>query len=369
MSSRLPFWTALLASLFILQGMWWSLLLWRNSDTEREIELKVLQERLQRAEIQLDYFMEGAPVESADDIRREGWGAMQPQFPGIVLVPPAKLQVSANEIEKLNSEQSRQHMMVFGEASAFLVVVVLGLGLLVRTYRREAFLALQQSNFLHAVTHEFRSPLQSLQLTLETMIRRPNPQRARRYADNMLEDIARLESLVDNLLAVGRLEVEPFRARTQIVEMKPAIEEILQRYALSHPAEAERIEMELADGLVAEADSSTFEPVVRNLLENALKYGEGKAVSVRMDQEAGYVRLTVSDSGRGLRPEELPHLFERFWRAGDERVRTAPGTGLGLYLTRELLRAQGASISVQSAGPGAGSSFQVLWPLASGPAG
>jgi len=74
----------------------------------------------------------------------------------------------------------------------------------------------------------------------------------------------------------------------------------------------------------------------------------------------------VRDSGRGLRPEELPHLFNRFWRAGDERVRTAPGTGLGLYLTRELLKAQGASITAHSDGPGKGASFRVLWPMASG---
>jgi len=366
MKSRLPFWTALLAALFILQGMWWSLLLWRNSDTEREIELRVLQERLKRAEIQLDFHMEGAPAASADDIRREAWGTMQPQFPGIVLAPPAGLQISAKAIDELNSEQSGQRLMVIGEASAFLVVVVLGLGLLVRTYRREAFLALQQSNFLHAVTHEFRSPLQSLQLTLETLIRRPNPERARRYADNMLEDISRLEGLVDNVLAVGRLEAEPFRAHTQFVDMQPAIQGVLDHYFLSHPTESERIEVDLASDLLAEADASTFEPVVRNLLENALKYGEGKPVSLRLDQDSGYVRLTVRDSGRGLRPEELPHLFNRFWRAGDERVRTAPGTGLGLYLTRELLKAQGASITAHSDGPGKGASFRVLWPMASG---
>jgi signal transduction histidine kinase len=256
--------------------------------------------------------------------------------------------------------------MVIGESSAFLIVTLLGLGLMVRTFRREKFLALQQSNFLHAVTHEFRSPLQSLQLTLETLIRRPNPQRARSYADNMLEDIARLEGLVDNLLAVGRLEAEPFRARSQVVELTPAIRALVDRFLLSHPTELDRIQTKFDDELLAEADPSTLEPVVRNLLENALKYGEGKPVAVELKQEAGYAQLTVSDSGRGIRQDELPHIFKRFWRAGDERVRTAPGTGLGLYLTRELLTAQGAVISARSDGQGKGASFQVRWPLASG---
>jgi signal transduction histidine kinase len=366
MKSRLPFWSALLAALFILQGMWWSLLLWRNSDTEREIELRLLQERLKRAEVQLEYRMEGAPSSSADDIRREAWGAMQPQFSGIVLVPPGGLQISSKAIDELNDAQTGQQTMVIGEASAFLIVVVLGLGLLVRTYRREAFLSLQQSNFLHAVTHEFRSPLQSLQLTLETLIRRPNPQRAKRYADDMLEDIARLDSLVDNVLAVGRLEAEPFRTQTQIVEMPPAIEAVIQRFKLAHPTLADRIQFDLDPSLLAEADPTTLEPVVRNLLENALKYGDNKPVSLRLDQDSGYVRLTVRDSGRGLKADELPHLFNRFWRAGDERVRTAPGTGLGLFLTRELLKAQGATITAQSDGPGKGASFRVMWPMASG---
>ncbi len=366
MKSRLPFWTAILASLFLLQGFWWSLLLWRKSETERESAMQVLQGRLGKAEAVLENSPSFTARNPTEAFQAEAWNKVSAQFPGIVWVPPHGLQVSGDAVRKLDDALRGQRVMVIGESSAFLIVTLLGLGLMVRTFRREKFLALQQSNFLHAVTHEFRSPLQSLQLTLETLIRRPNPQRARSYADNMLEDIARLEGLVDNLLAVGRLEAEPFRARSQAVELTPAIRALVDRFLLSHPTELDRIQTKFDDELLAEADPSTLEPVVRNLLENALKYGEGKPVAVELKQEAGYAQLTVSDSGRGIRQDELPHIFKRFWRAGDERVRTAPGTGLGLYLTRELLTAQGAVISARSDGQGKGASFQVRWPLASG---
>ena len=366
MKSRLPFCTVILAGLFFLQGFWWSLLLWRKSEIERNSAMQVLQERLGKAEAVQENSPGLVDGNQKEALQAEAWSKVSAQFPGIVWIPPAGLQISEVSIHELDDALRGQRIMIVGESSAFLIVTLLGLGLMLRTFRREKFLTLQQSNFLHAVTHEFRSPLQSLQLALETLIRRPNPQRAQSYADNMLEDIARLEGLVDNLLAVGRLETEPFLARSQVVELTPAIRALIDQFQLSHPTEPSQIQTKLEDDLLAEADPSTLEPVLRNLLDNALKYGEGKPVSVSLVQEAGYAQLTVSDSGRGIGPDELPHIYKRFWRAGDERVRTAPGTGLGLFLTRELLKTQGAAISARSDGPGKGASFQVRWPLASG---
>ena len=113
--------------------------------------------------------------------------------------------------------------------------------------------------------------------------------------------------------------------------------------------------------MTARFDPSTLEPIVRNLVENALKYGGDAPIRVQLEQDGSEAVLAVEDQGRGLEASEIPHVFERFWRAGDEQVRTAPGTGLGLFLVQELARAQGARTRVSSPGRGHGARFEVRW--------
>ncbi len=373
MKSRFPLWLSLLVGLFVVQISWWGRVIWVQADRGWEIGYQFLEQRHQYATFEWQSLIaEGIPEAQA-------WAEISAASPGILYRPPLAdapaggrgvLQVSVDALHKLDRRRFSQHRMVAAESTLFLVLGLFGVGLLVRTYRREAYLSLQQSNFLHAVTHEFRSPLQSLRLVLETLIRRPDPKRAREYADGMLEDIARLETMVDNVLAVGRLDAEAFRARTRPTDLAPAIQRIAERVAQDHPERPDLVEFELAQGLVADLDPSTLQPVVRNLLDNAVKYGEGKPVKVRLVQAEGWAELHVRDAGRGLSREDLPHVFDRFWRSGDERTRTAPGVGLGLFLVKQLLVAQGASVKAHSDGPGTGSEFVVRWPIAaaSGPA-
>jgi signal transduction histidine kinase len=365
MSSRLPIWITALASLFVLQVFWWGVLIWRAADRAYDAEFQILNERLGRAQITL----QNRTDPGVDP--RELWLPLADGFQDIVYVPGVEqgadeLQISNEALERVESTRSRLHIMVLSEASLFGVLTILGVGLLLRTARREAFLALQQSNFLHAVTHEFRSPLQSLRLMLETLMRRPDPERARRYGNDMLEDVTRLESLVGNVLAVGRLEAEAFRAIIQVTDLSAAIERVIERFRRSRPTETARIEVHIEPDVMAQADPTTLEPVVRNLLDNALKYGEGKAIRLRLFLDSPNAVLQIQDDGRGIRADEIPRLFDRFWRAGDDRVRTAPGAGLGLFLVRELLNAQGAKISAHSDGLNRGSTFEVHWPMSSG---
>ena len=250
-------------------------------------------------------------------------------------------------------------VMVLSESSLFAVLALLGFGLLIRTWKRERYLLLQQSNFLHAVTHELRSPLQSLRLAVETMRRRP--ERLERYSEHMLADLDRLGALVDNLLTTGRLEAEAFRAKIELGDLVTALHAELDRIERAHQLQAGRVQREFPNTLTARFDPSTLEPIVRNLVENALKYGGDAPIRVQLEQDGSEAVLAVEDQGRGLEASEIPHVFERFWRAGDEQVRTAPGTGLGLFLVQELARAQGARTRVSSPGRGHGARFEVRW--------
>jgi len=201
-----------------------------------------------------------------------------------------------------------------------------------------------------------------LRLAVETTQRKP--ERFERYSADMLADLDRLGSLVDNLLTTGRLDAEAFQAQAVPGDLSVDLRNEIEGVERSHQLAPDRIELAVPTSMNARYDPSTLEPIVRNLIDNALKYGGGHAVRVCLEQEGADALLTIEDSGRGLTADELPHVFERFWRAGDESTRTAPGAGLGLFLVYELVKAQGARISAFSPGIDQGCRFELRWPLA-----
>ncbi|TAH36962.1 MAG: HAMP domain-containing histidine kinase [Planctomycetota bacterium] len=356
---RLGVWVAVLAVLFCLQLAWWGFVIVRQARAIHDAQVAVLWERSRRAQ---DIWEQRA---QALGDPAAAWRELAASFPGVVHAPQNReqpVQPSGAELERLGLQLERRRIMVIGEGLLFALLVLMGLWLLQRTAQREAFLALQHQNFLHAVTHEFRSPLQSLRLAVESLLRRPD--RARSYGEGMLEDVGRLESLVENVLTVGRLDAEAFRAAPARMDLSRAIQDRLQRMPLGDGDPPSWLRTVIRPEVFASADEASLEPILRNLLDNARKYGEGKPVTVQLAREGERAVLRVRDQGRGFTPEERRHLFERFWRAGDERVRTAPGVGLGLFLVAELARAQGARVDARSDGPASGAEFSVSWPAA-----
>lgn len=355
MRSRLPLWTGLFAALFLAQLGWWGFVIWRAADELRDAEYEILQRTLTTAEALLP---EGGTLES----REAAWQRFASEYPELAFNREAGLQINAAALREIENRRVGTRVMVLSESTLFAVLVVIGFSFLVRTWKRERFLMLQQSNFLHAVTHELRSPLQSLRLAVETSQRKP--ERFARYSTDMLADLDRLGSLVDNLLATGRLEAEAFRAQVEVEDLAAAIRAEIERVERTHQLAPDKLTVQIPASLTAPFDPSTLEPIVRNLIDNALKYGGDGPVRVSLEQDTAEVVFAVEDDGRGLQPDELARVFDRFWRAGDERVRTAPGTGLGLFLVRELAQAQGARVHVESRGVDQGSRFEVRWPLA-----
>ena len=109
--------------------------------------------------------------------------------------------------------------------------------------------------------------------------------------------------------------------------------------------------------------------MIENLVDNAVKYSEPPAaIEVQLSRDGGAAILAVRDHGVGLAREEAARVFERFYRAGDERVRTTRGTGLGLFLVKEIAVAHRGGVSVESEGRGLGATFRTTWPTAGGAA-
>jgi heavy metal sensor kinase len=226
----------------------------------------------------------------------------------------------------------------------------------------------QINRFSADASHELRTPLTVLQGELEAIAQKGQtlPEDVRDTIGSALEETQRLAKIVESLLAISRLEAG--EARVQPVHLDLAE---LARTTADHMkllAEEKYISMTCdgTDPVEVEADPSRLKQVVVNLLDNAIKYTpEGGEVSISVMQRDGRAVLEVADSGLGISANDLPHVFERFYRADKARSRQMGGTGLGLSIVRSICLAHGGQVTVNST-EGRGSLFHVELPLATG---
>jgi two-component system sensor histidine kinase ResE len=217
-------------------------------------------------------------------------------------------------------------------------------------------------NLTRLVAHELRTPLTAIVGHAEILESCSPADEAlwRRSRDFIAAETQRLARLVDDLLALSRLETAPLM---RTVNVRAVAESALSR--LFDRAEVAGLELTL-DAPPSlprvRADAGRLEQALTNLLDNAVKYTPGGGtVTVRLISEGGYVRVEVSDTGPGISPDDLPHLFEPLYRA--DSARHLPGTGLGLTIVRTILDQHGAPVSVRSA-PGQGTAFTFRLPVA-----
>jgi signal transduction histidine kinase len=213
----------------------------------------------------------------------------------------------------------------------------------------------RERRFVADVSHELRTPLTALvgeaSLLREHLDRMP-PE-ARRPAELLIQDVARLRKLVGELMEISRLDAGEEAVRAEPIDLA----EVARAVVRGRGWEAEvRIE---GDGVILPTDRRRLERVVANLVGNAVEHG-GQEVGVRIGRTASMAFVEVSDHGRGIPPEHLPHLFERFYKADPSR--SGAGSGLGLAIAAENARLLGGSIDVWSE-LGAGSRFTLLIPV------
>ena len=222
-----------------------------------------------------------------------------------------------------------------------------------------------QRHFTADASHELRSPLSRLRAELEVTLRRQRS--SEEYVETLrscLGEVERLTQLSDELLLLARLDASQERGPTEAVDLNAAAEEVLGR--IRHTATAQQVwlALEPAPPILARIASGHINQVLSNLLDNAVKFSPpGGLVTVDLAATAGEAVLKVSDDGPGIAPEELPQLFERFYRGASARTRETPGAGLGLALSQAIVRAYGGKIDAANL-PQGGAVFTVRLPLA-----
>jgi two-component system phosphate regulon sensor histidine kinase PhoR len=220
-------------------------------------------------------------------------------------------------------------------------------------------------DFVVNVSHELRTPLTSIRGFAETL--RGGAIDDKEHRDEFLEaiekDAQRLGALVDDLIDLSAIESGHLRLAAETVDLREAAKEAASALALAAKGKSIRVQVAAGEAKV-KADRARLQQVLRNLIENAVKFNrEGGSVTVSFKKEGNNVELAVADSGTGISAEELPRVFERFYRVDKARTREAGGTGLGLAIVKHLVEAQGGRVTAASE-LGKGSVFRVLLPSA-----
>jgi len=261
------------------------------------------------------------------------------------------------------AEVARTHRRMFlSEGSAFTIVLVLAGVAVVVVLRRQARLRADHDRFLAGATHELKTPLATIQLLLESLRdgRLPSDKRDR-YLQSGLLEATRLGAGLDNLLTAAGLRDRgmrrpPHQSGDLAADVRRAIASLTAR------AEAAGVSLRAEDlPLCATVrDPEAIQLVLHNLLDNAVKYSpRGSCVMVTLATEGEEAVLTVRDEGQGMDGEALANAFVPFWRGRDSGI---GGTGLGLFLVRELVQAHGGTVEASSAGVGRGSAIAVRLP-------
>jgi signal transduction histidine kinase len=286
--------------------------------------------------------------------------------PGIALDEPfAALTVRPRtEVwEAILGEYRRRIVMLISEGAFFAILLLVMIGLLWRSVRREVELERQHRNFLSAVTHELKSPLASVRLALETVAAgRASPEEGRKFVGNALGDIARLEDLGEKVREATRFGEGWTELHRQETNVSRLVEDSIETFRRRAMAAGARLREEISPEIRADVDAEAMAIVISNLLENAVKYGgDSPRVEIDLSLDGGTAVLEVSDNGAGIAEEDLDLIFGRFYRSGDEMTRTTRGTGLGLYLVQQIVEAHHGKVEVASSGP-VGTIFRVTVP-------
>lgn len=267
------------------------------------------------------------------------------------------------EFQAHRRERRLQAYMIVGEGSAFLLILTLIAVLAYRSLRKEAQVLNRQKNFLLAVTHELKSPLASIKVSLQTLQRHAHlpADDSRRLQRHALLEADRLEMLVNNLLLAARLDDDHHR----IVPERCDLSELVTQCAGTLKAGSGRqheVVVAAPQPVMVHGDRQALESVVCNLLENAFKYSPpGSQIRVSVSRDGSFAELRVADEGPGIAPDERERIFEKFYRIGQEETRSTKGTGLGLFIVKKMVHLHGGTIRVEENRP-RGTIFTVRLP-------
>ncbi len=262
-----------------------------------------------------------------------------------------------------NADSAGLYWAVLSIGAAFFTFILVGVVMYLTLSIKAINLNTRQSNFIDAVTHELKSPIASLKLYLQTLRRRTlNEEERQSFHDIMLDDVERLDLLINQLLAAARLEKGDAVDDTEAVRIDDLARSCVDDVCLRHRVDPSIVTVEL-EPCATVCRKVDLDLILRNLIDNAVKYsGDAPVVSISLRMKDQDAVIHIEDNGRGIPPQMRRKVFGRFIRLGLELERDKPGTGLGLYLVRTLTKKLKGTIRIRDRAGEPGTSFELIIP-------
>jgi len=286
--------------------------------------------------------------------------------PARMLNLPVVIRPKAEFFNELTERSERKTLMFISEGMFLSVMVMLGIYLMYRTFKKDLQFQSQQNNFILSVTHELKSPLASIKLYGQTLLAKAvPPEKQKAFLEHALHDVDRLEGLIENVLEAARLEQSDWEYTLHPVSLSETLNSCYKKVQ-PHANGTIDWNISIAADLWAMANESALKSVFHNLIENAIKYSlDPKRISIKLYAQQNRATIEIEDNGIGIEKKDIQVIFEKFYRAGNEMTRASKGTGLGLYIVHQIIQRHKGAIEVQSGGQKKGAKFIIHLPLLS----
>ena len=222
-----------------------------------------------------------------------------------------------------------------------------------------------QREVLANVTHDLKTPLTMIKAYASMIqeISGADPAKREKHTQVIIDETDRLTALINDVLNLSKIRSGMDTLKVREFDLSEVVETVLERFGYLTETQGYVIERDVARGLCTKADIEKIEQVVYNLVGNAVSYtGDDKKIAVELREEEGRIRLAVTDTGKGIAPEERETIWDRYTRSTDTHKRPVKGTGLGLSIVKTILVKHKFDFGVESE-VGYGSTFYVLFPL------
>lgn len=270
--------------------------------------------------------------------------------------------IELTESSHYTSEIIRKRViMIIGEGSVFLILLLFGLWKIKATIKKEVAIARQQNNFMLSVTHELKTPIAASKLYAQTLLKHSlSEEKRNELLHKTIDESNRLENLVEQLLTAARLE----QSHLEIHRQPFALQELFSEVISLHE-KREKIALTLLNNAPFTINSDRFllATILKNLIENAAKYGHSdEGVVLNYYTSNNLLTLVVQDFGSGIPAEAHGLIFKKFVRLENEETRTKKGTGLGLFIAFECAKALGGNLKLITNKASKGATFEITIP-------
>lgn len=275
---------------------------------------------------------------------------------GMALSPVNKIKSAAEHVINGNSDE-RINLSLKGEEYSSLI------SLFNKIFDKNQGLTETQRLFASNVSHEIRSPLTSLRGNIEVALRKKrNPQEYEEVLRNSLFDVIRLSKMTDNLLFLAKADNNLLQLRKQRIDISYLLSALVNHFSERINVAELKIVEDYQKNLELNCDVDMMEHAFGNIIENSIKYSHpGGTIKIKAWEEEVAIKIAISDTGVGIHQEDIPYIFDRFYRSKQGNTIKNKGAGLGLALAKWIIDSHEGSISVKSS-VGTGSEFLIILP-------